>query len=236
MITLTIESVKTKYHADKLPTFIEMSVSKYVWYGDPSNPSAPPTPQPVVSVDKRKGGFLHRVIGGKDIVWREMVRPLRKNTTLTFLQPQPEMSSANPFQLRPMPQPPPMGTAGNSHSAAQGLGSGAPTRPPAVTGPTYVGSSLTPLPNDFMGLSWREGRYWEKMRAEQIKAAKEWEKGERNRLKAEEIERRQREKATMKQYQRDLKYISPISYLCPLLTRSGNKRRCFDGRGNTPVE
>lgn len=42
------------------------------YYTDPADPSAPPR-QRVTPVDGSKGGFFHRVFGGKDVVWRERV-------------------------------------------------------------------------------------------------------------------------------------------------------------------
>lgn len=147
--------------------------------------------------------------------------------------PQPGTPSVNPFRPRPLPQPQPQPATVNSHSASQGLGSS--QKGFNSTG-VNISTPLTPLPDSFWDLSWRERRHYEKMRADQIKAASVWDKGERQRLKAEELDRKTKEKAAIKQWKRELKWVNRKLRCRGADTRDqGNKRGCLGGNENIPV-
>lgn len=95
----------------------------------------------------------------------------------------------------------------NSHSATQGLQTG--QNLDAISSPA-LGLDVgylppTGLPEDFRSLPWRERRYYEKMLADQIRASNLWEKAERQRMKAEDVERKTREKQFEKRWRKELK-------------------------------
>ena len=91
----------------------------------------------------------------------------------------------------------------NPYSAAQGIGTMDP-----ITFPDRRYPTPTPLVDSLWNISRRERRHYEKMRVEQLRARKEWEKGEVQRIKVEEMDRRRREKEAMQVWKRELKWIS----------------------------
>lgn len=64
---------------------------------------------------------------------------------------------------------------------------------------------VQPLPDDFWSLSWKERRHLEKMRADQLKMAKEWSNANKEWDKAQSLDAKRRYKAEMKQKKKDLK-------------------------------
>jgi hypothetical protein len=119
------------------------------------------------------------------------------------------MSGHNLKRPRPMPQL----TSHNPHSASQGLG---PTPPSTDTAQEKGTFGATPLPDNFWDLPWRERRYYEKMRAEQVRGMREWDKADRQRMiaeemgakmrmRAEEEERKWREKSEKRRWKEEIK-------------------------------
>lgn len=146
------------------------------------------------------------------------------------------LTGSTSFGSRPMPMPSSHSAAQgiSSHSAAQQkfqpraqqlsafcsldpsmaygypLSAQPPTAIPTSAGMFAPHLFVQPLPDNFWSLPWKERRHLEKMRADQMKMAKEWEKANKEWDRAQAVEAKERYRAEVKQKKKDLKYVQPL--------------------------